>query len=783
MSDITKRVEALRRQVLTTPPTLRADRSCIAQKAYLAHQYEDKLVQRARIFEAVLNEIPINILPDELIVGLPGDDLNVAQVFFPENSPYQLVREINTLPTREQDRFLVPPKTKLQVLELASFWSGKTANDAITGMIGQTDQSLLDAGAFFIQKDMGYGHCLADYASVLSQGLAAYKQKAESLQSAPGATKEQKHFWRGVSIVCQAAVDYANRYAALAEEQARAETDAARKAELLKIAATCRKVPAHPAEDFYEALQSLWMTHLLIQLESDGTGVSFGRFDQYLYPYYRASAARGESQESLQELLDCFWIKTNHLLKYRSASAAKMWSGYIMNQNITICGTDAQGNDLTNELSYLCLACQRRLCLKEPQFSLRVSDNTPDHLIAKAAETLATGGGKPQFVSDRTIAQSLTSLGIAADAAADFAIIGCVEPGVVGGWGRFKSGHLNLPKILELMLNDGFDPVKQKRCGVSVGGLESLTTFDDFLNAFRKEFTYVFGRLIGIQKNITHPVLEREMPHVFLSTIYPDCLTKGFDFARGGARFNWSSFTITGMANIIDSCYTVKKLVYEDRMLPLSELNEALNRNYAGHEDLLQRIRSLPKYGNDIEEVDALGTRIANLLYDAADTFHAHQDTRVTLGYVTVTKSVSLGKYTGATADGRLAFEAFADGISPIHEYDVSGPTAVMNSSGKLNLARAGEGCILNQKFVPSALKEDYQRRLFSDFVKTYLLDLGGLHIQFNIVDKKTLLAAQANPSQYKNLLVRVSGFSAYFVDLNREIQEDVIGRTEFQSF
>lgn len=779
MFPITERVKYLKEQVLNIPPALRADRSMIAKGAFLAHQEEDRLLQRAHILEAVLHEIPINILDRELIVGLPGDSLNVAQIFLPENSAEQLIRELDTLPTREQDRFLVPDQVKNELLELASFWNGKTANDRITAMISPGDQKLLDAGVFFIQKDVGYGHCLADYETVLKIGFVGLKQRAQRQLGLAAPADERRPFWEAVSIVCQAAMDYSVRYAALAEQQAERCSDAARQAELRQIAGICRKAPLYGAESFQEALQTLWMAHLIIQLESDGTGVSFGRLDQYLYPYYCASQNAGQSQEALQELLDCFWIKTNHLLKYRPLAAAKLWSGYIINQNVTIAGSRLDGSDATNALSYMCVECQKRLCLKEPQFSLRVCDGTPTALLKSAAEALATGGGKPQFVSDPTIIPSLRHLGVPEDEAKNYAIIGCVEPGVVGGWGRCKSGHINLPKVLELLLNNGVDPVTHSECGMPVG--VDFPTFEDFFAAFASELNFVVGRLIGIQANVTHRVLEEEMPHVYLSSMFPDCIEKGLDFTRGGSRHDWSSFTITGMANVIDSFYTVKKLVYEQKAFSMAALCRALAADFAGYDDMLRQILALPKYGNDIAEVDDLGGRIAGLLYDTVEQYCAHHHSRVTIGYVTVTKSVSYGKRTGATPDGRHAFEAFADGVSPSHNFDVKGPTAVMNSASKLNLMRAGEGCILNQKFVANALKEDYQREKFANFLKTFLIDLGGLHVQFNIVDKATLLAAQENPAAYKHLLVRVSGFSAYFVDLSREVQEDVIGRTEFQ--
>jgi len=776
------RIIKLKNMIFDKPPLLSVEAAKIMTWSEI-DETQPYVIRCAEKLKNVLSELSIRILDEELIVGVPGRDMKCAQLFYPESDPAIIEKELPNLANREFDPFILNEDEKDDVLKLISHWKNKTIPNEINQYIEKESKDLLNSGVFFTQTELGYGHCLGNFQKILSIGFKGIEQEVMShLKEDPDATEDQKNFWKAALIVIDGVKIFAGRYSSLAKELAEKEEKEERRRELSEIARICSRVPYEGAHSFHEALQSVWFTQLIITIESNGTGVSFGTFDRYMYPYYENSVNDGVDKGYLQELLDCFWIKTNHILKFRSVNSAALWVGYIVNQNITIGGQDSQGNDVTNELTYMCLESEKKFHLKEPQFTLRVHKGSPEELLMKATEVISGGGGKPQFVGDNICISNLLSAGIPLEEARQYAIIGCVEPAIVGGWGRHKSGHLNLTKVLELTLNNGFDPQKGVIVSKQTGDVCEAKDFEEFMQIFKDQLTYVVGKMVHVQRDITHPHLRKYLPHVYLSMLYPDSVEKGKSFADGGARYDWSSFTATGLANLIDSIYTIKKMVYEDKRTSMKDLLNALNRNFEGENVLLAHIKKLPKYGNDDSEVDELGNRIANLLYDIGSGFEGDNHSKVFFGFVTVTKSIAYGKYIGATPDGRRAGEALADGVSPSHGYDQLGPTAIFKSVDKIDLNRATEGAILNQKFIPEALEKEEQRERFIALLKTYMLDLKGLHVQFNIVSSKTLRDAQAHPERYRDLLVRVSGFSAYFVELSKDVQEDVIGRTEHRS-
>lgn len=776
------RITKLKNMIFDKPPLLSIEVSKIMTWCPI-DESQPYVIRCAEKLKNVLENLTVRIMDDELIVGVPGRDMKCAQLFFPESDPRTIEKELPNLATREFDPFIIMDDEIDDLHELIDYWKGNTIPDEINKHIEKESKDLLDSGVFFTQKELGYGHCLGDFKKILDIGFKGVAQEAQHhLDNDLSATQEQRIFWRAVLIVIEGVRVFAGRYADLARKLADNEENEERRKELLEIARICDRVPYEGATSFHEALQSVWFTQMVIALESNGTGVSFGSFDRYMYPYYVNSLNDGMSKDELQELLDCFWIKTNHILKFRSINAAALWVGYIVNQNVTIGGQDKAGNDATNELTYMCLESEGKLHLKEPQFTLRVHEGTPDELLMKATEVVSGGGGKPQFVGDSTVIPALMSAGIPLVEAREYDIIGCVEPAIVGGWGRHKSGHLNLTKVLELALNNGYDPIKYMTISKQTGDVREAKDFDEFMEIFADQLEYVVGKMVHVQRDITHSHLRKYLPHVYLSSLYPCSIERGKSFVDGGAKYDWSSFTATGLANLIDSLYTIKKMVYEDKSITMDELLDALRNNYEGKNVLLAHIKKLPKYGNDNNDVDMLGSRVSQLLYDIGAKFEGDNHSKVFFGFVTVTKSVAYGKFIGATPDGRKAGQPLADGVSPSHGYDQLGPTAIFKSVDKVDLVRATEGAILNQKFIPEALEKIEQRERFVNLLKTYMLDLRGLHVQFNIVSAKTLRDAQAHPEQYRDLLVRVSGFSAYFVELSRDVQEDVIGRTEHRS-
>lgn len=777
MIDNKTRIAKMKEMTISHLPHLEVDRMKIAIESYENHKDEPTLIKRAHVFEDILASIPVSIFDDEIIVGSMGRKANVAQLYPPESSISWLKKEIKEISTRKQDKFDIDVEDVEYVLDQCEKLSGKTLADEINDLIPEKAKRYIASNLFFIQKDVGYGHSLADYELVINKGMLGIIEDAKNkLDTCDPSSRD---FYSAVIITSSALISYAKRYANMAHELAQAETDIERKKELLEIERVCNKVPAHRADTFQEALQAVFFVQLAIHMESDGTGVSFGRFDQYMYRCYKYSKDQGMSKDNLYFLLQCFWIKTNNIFKCRNSSSASLWSGYIVNQNITLGGVDFEGNDATNDLTYLCLKAQEELNMKEPQLSLRIHENTPDDVIEAGLASIARGGGKPQLVSDKTIRKSLQTPGLTYEETYDYAIIGCVEPCVKGSFNRCKSGHINVPKIFELALNNGYDPVLGVQVGPKTGELSSFKTFEDFYKAFEIQLREVIDTVSSVQREVTHKMLQEKLPHPFLSSIVPGCMEKGMDFTAGGAKHNWSCFTITGMANLINSMTSIKQLLYVDKY-DANKLLDALKNNFEGYDDLRTYLLDLPKYGNNDEVSNKMAEVVSTTVYDSSKGMHAHLDTDIYFGFVTVTKSVSMGSHAGALPDGRLAFTPYADGISPSHGTDVNGPLAILSSTEHMNLDRAIEGCILNQKFLPSFINDPKGREGLLRAVKTYLSKMAGTHVQYNIVSTETLREAQMNPDKYRDLLVRVSGYSAYFVELSKDVQEDVIGRTEF---
>lgn len=771
------RIERLKNRTLNCKPSLACDRMRIIDKM---HENEEAVqLLRAKRFFKLCEHFPLCIEEDEILVGALGKQINTSQLYAPDSSIQWLQDELSTLDERKQDPFFVSEEEKSYIKEALARWKDKTVSDKITKELFPEARQYLASNVFFIQKEMGYGHCLADYAFILHHGfLGAAKLAQEKYDETDEV--EKKQFYESVIITLQGAACFVSRYATYAQELSAKEESMNRKKELMNIGKVCQTLASSHAETFHDALQCIWFIQLLLHLESDGTGVSFGRLDQYLFPFYQNSVKRGESKETLQGILDMFWIKTNHLLKCRNKKAASLWSGYIMNQNITIGGCMKDGRDATNELTLMCLKSQQKLTMKEPQFSLRVHKKTPQEVLVEALRCVRKGGGKPQFVSDKTIRTALENAGIPKENVWDYAIIGCIEPSICGGFNRCKSGHINLGKVLELALYDGYDPLTTTQIGPHTGKFASFSTFAEFYAAFQKQFEHMLSVLTKIHREITHEVLKTDLPHPFLSSLTHGCIEHGRDITNMGANWNWTSFSITGIANLCDSMYAIQQAVYEEHSISAARLLQALKNNFTEDENLRQYLMKLPKYGNGDERVDAMAERVSTSLYQATEKYRGHGDTAIRFGYVTVTKNVSMGKYVGATPDGRKAYAPFADGISPVHECDVCGPLAVLRSSESLHLAQASEGAILNQKYLPSILSSEKAACEFAAMIQVYLSTMNGMHIQFNMVSQETLLEAQKYPEKYKDLLIRVSGYSAYFIELSREVQQDVIERTQF---
>ena len=627
-------------------------------------------------------------------------------------------------------------------------------------------------------------------------------------------------------ISCDAAVTYARRYAKLALEEAEKCTDPVRKMELLVIAQNCANVPEKGANGFYEACQSFWFVQQLLQIESSGHSISPGRFDQYMYPYYKKDLDSGKiTRAQAQELMDCIWVKLNDLNKCRDAASAEGFAGYSLFQNLIAGGQNAEGIDVTNDLSFMSIQASMHVFLPQPSLSVRVWNGTPHEFLIKAAELTRTGIGLPAYYNDEVIIPSLVSRGLTLEDARDYNIIGCVEPQKAGkteGW--HDAAFFNMCRPLELVFSNGKD--KGAQVGPETGDVEKMETFEEFFHAYEIQMDYAIKLLVNADNAIDMAHAER-CPLPFLSSMVDDCMARGKSVQEGGAVYNFTGPQGFGVANMADSLYAVKQLVFDEKKVTMKELKQALMLNYgkglaqedlaamasdtvsamrssgesvgeaeiaavlktihalsesgevkANGERILKLIEEVPKFGNDIPEVDAFARKVAYTYTKPLLNYRNPRGGMFQAGLYPVSANVPLGAQTGATPDGRLAHTPVADGVSPSAGKDVNGPTAAANSVARLDHYIASNGTLFNQKFHPSALSGRRGLENFAGLIRSYF-DQKGSHMQFNVVSRETLLDAQKHPEQYKHLVVRVAGYSALFTTLSKSLQDDIIRRTE----
>lgn len=788
------RVERLKNAILSSVPEIDAERAVLVTKAYQETEHLPMIIRRAKALEKILNEMTIVIRDDELIVGNQTVKPRSAPVF-PEFSCKWLLDELDSLPKRTGDVFLVSEETKATLREVLKYWDGKTVNEYAASLMPTPVKDAMNAGVFTVGNYFfnGVGHICVDYAKVLQKGFKGIAEEALEEAKKLDITNPDDHkklqFLNAVVITSNAAINFAKRFAAEARRLAAIEKNPQRKAELEKIAENCEWVPANPARSFYEALQSFWFVQLIIQLESNGHSISPMRFDQYMYPYYAADIASGKiTKEEAQELLDCLWVKFNDINKVRDEGSTKAFGGYPMFQNLIVGGQTPDGRDATNELSFMCLEATAHVRMPQPSISIRVWNKTPEDLLLKAAEVSRIGLGMPAYYNDEVIIPALVNRGLTLEDARDYGIIGCVEPQKMGkteGW--HDAAFFNMAKVLELTIYNGECPNDCTKCSVKcstkqlgpkTGEFTSFKTFDEFMEAFRQQMAY-FVKLLVIADNAVDLAHAQKAPLPFLSSMVADCIKRGKSLGEGGAIYNFTGPQGVGVANVGDSLAALKYLVYEQKVISPVELKEALQKNFEGKEDLRQILLTrAPKYGNDDDSVDLLAREAALIYCREVEKYTNPRGGRFQPGLYPVSANVPLGAATGATPDGRLAGTPLADGVSPASGRDLKGPTAAVTSVAKLDHHIASNGTLLNQKFHPAALAGESGLRNLASLVRTFF-DQKGLHVQFNVVSKETLLDAQRNPERYRSLVVRVAGYSAFFTALDKAIQDDIIARTE----
>ena len=832
-SDIPKspRIQKLVDALYEHMPVIESARAKLITESYKETEGEPIITRRAKSFAHILHNIPIIIRDNELIVGSSTIAPRGCQTF-PEFSYEWLEAELDTVATRTADPFEIAEETKAELKEADKYWKGKTTSELATSYmapeaIKAIEHNIFTPGNYFYN---GVGHVTVKYWEVLEIGFEGIMEKAQKeldgCSVGDGNYARKSHFLEAVILSCKAVIDYAGRYAKLAQEMAAQTSDPVRKQELFVIAENCSRVPAKGAQNFYEACQSFWFVQQLLQMESSGHSISPGRFDQYMYPYYKKDMEAGTiTREFAQELMDCIWVKFNDLNKCRDAASAEGFAGYSLFQNLIAGGQNKEGEDVTNDLSVMCIQASMHVHLPAPSLSVRVWNGSPHEFLIKAAELTRTGIGLPAYYNDEVIIPALQNRGLSLEDAREYNIIGCVEPQKAGkteGW--HDAAFFNMCRPLELVFSNGMD--KGEMVGIPTGDVTQMKTFDEFFDAYKKQMEYCISLLVNADNAIDVAHAER-CPLPFLSCMIDDCLKEGKSVQEGGAVYNFTGPQGFGIANMADGLFAIRKLVYEDKKVSMKELKEALAWNYdkgldaqsagdmtemimkamqkAGRnvdastaegllktfmgmkpgEQKIQRFKEIhdmidevPKFGNDIPEVDYFAREVAYTYSKPLQKYNNPRGGKFQAGLYPVSANVPLGGQTGATPDGRYAHTPVADGVSPSAGKDVKGPTAAATSVSRLDHFIVSNGTLFNQKFHPSALSGREGLEKFVALIRGYF-DQKGMHMQFNVVDRQTLLDAQEHPEKYKHLVVRVAGYSALFTTLSRSLQDDIIRRTE----
>ena len=786
---ISKRVQKLREQSLEAGETLSPERAKLLTEFSSQDRWlESASIHRALAFTYVLENKAIFISDDELIVGEKGAAPKWAPTF-PELCCHSL-EDLDVLNQREKTSFKVSAETRQYYEEtLIPFWKGKTMRELIFREMTDEWKSAYAAGIFTeFMEQRSPGHTVLDD-KIYKKGMIDFIEEINTSLAGldylkdPQAYDKQEEL-RAMEIAANAIIRYAERHAEKAMELAGQEHDEKRKNELMQISQVCRRVPAQAPRNFWEALQYYWFVHLGVTLElNTWDAYSPGRLDQHLLPFYQQGMNDGSlTREQAEELLECFWIKFNNQPAPPKVGVTAEESGtYTDFAQINLGGVRADGSDGVNEVTYLLLDVIEQMRLLQPSTSIQVSKKNPDRFIKRAAEIIRTGFGQPSVFNADLVAQELMRMGKTVLDARGGGSSGCVEVGAFGKENYNLTGYFNLPKVLEVTLHSGIDPRSGEQIGLATGDPRNIKSIDELHSAFEKQVNY-FVDIKTRGNNIIERLYAEYMPCPFLSILVDDCISKGKDYHNGGARYNTTYIQGVGLGTMSDAFTGIQYHVFDQQSVTMGELIDSLDSNFETNETLrLKLVNRTPKYGNDDEVADTQMLRIFETYFKAVDGRRNTKGGEYHINLLPTTVHIYFGSVTGATPDGRLAQTPLSEGISPVQGADHKGPTAVIRSAAKMDHVRTG-GTLLNQKFTPQVLNSDDGLNKLVQLIRTYFL-LDGHHIQFNVVDAATLRLAQMHPEQYRSLIVRVAGYSDYFCDLSKTLQDEIIARTEHEAF
>lgn len=785
---LNERLKRMKARYFDTMPNITAEHLELATEAYHKFAGEAAPVFRAKVVSYILENMTVCINPDELIIGSPANTYRGANLFMEYTSVKWLRDELDEFPTRKTDPYNITKADRDRILELFEYWEGKAVEDLAPEILPPEIERARQKDLISIGCRNGVsGETTPNYRRLLSLGLNGHIELCRELireERAKGGLvcrQPKIDFWTGCIIIAEGIIRYALRCAEKAEKMAADESDAKRKQELLNIARNCRNVPANPPENFHEALQFVWFIQVSFHVEAPTTACGFGRFDQYMYPYLEMDRSKGALTEDrdVLELLECFYLKCCEVYEVRDKWYSKSFAGYPMWEILMVGGVDRQGNDATNALSYLCLDAGADLQTTQPVLALRVHDGTPADLLRKGAEMVQKGMANPGFFSDKAAMQMVQGKGCTIEEARDWCIVGCIQPAPGGGTtdGSPDAGYVNAPKMLELVLHNGIDPLSGEQVGLRTGEFSEFQCIEEIMEAVKKQSVY-FYEMIRDGYNLIVPVHASRLPVMMASMAIDGCIEAGMSVQEGGAKYTTSGMFVTGPANLGDSLEAIDQVVFRDKTLTLEQLVDILDKNFEGEERVRQLLINKPaKFGNDDPKVDGLVRDYLTFVAETVQDFDDARGGKYSFCNLSQTVNISHGEVTGATPDGRKAGEPFSDNSSPVMGRDTSGPTATVKSVGAINQTAFHDGALFNLRFDPRGIQGEKGLEIVEGVIKTYF-DHGGEHIQINVVDNETLKDAQKNPEKYRGLMVRVAGYMAYFTELDKAAQDTIIDRT-----
>jgi pyruvate formate-lyase/glycerol dehydratase family glycyl radical enzyme len=786
------RISIVRNNLLNITPSICSERALLVTESYKETEGEPVIIRRAKALDKILTEMSIYIENDQLIVGNQASAGKAAPIF-PKYSYEWVIEELDQFDKRVGDVFTITEETKDKLRNIGGYWKHKTHQDEVKRNLTEANklaekQNIIHRGGISMSGD---GHIIPNHDKILEFGYIGFIKRAEEKLQSKDLTKEKTDFYRAVIIALNAAAKFSLRFSILAKQLSIIEKSNFRKNELLRISEICKNIGTGKPKSFHEAVQIVYFTHLIMMIESNGHSFSFGRFDQYIYPFYQKDILDKKiSKDDALEITSLFFVKLNSLNKVRPWGHTEFGVGYPLYSNLMIGGMKKDQTDGTNEMSYICLDAMSNCRLPEPNLSARYWEKTPKAFLKRSAELIKDGYGMPSLFADETVIKSFSSIGIDEETARDYASMGCVEVAIPGRWGHRATGmtYINFAKIFELLLNNGVDPVSKIQI-VSVNGKkDSKVSFNSYKELFDswKKLLKFYTDLAVESDYICDRSLKFHDADPFASSLIDCCLDRGKTLKEGGAEYDFVSQTTIGTTTVGDSLAAIKKLVFDDKSITYEDLMEAMELNWQGEKakEIQRTVFKAPKFGNDIDYVDNITSDVydsyISLLPDYKNERNGNgpKGCGYTMSTSNISSNVPGGMDVGATPDGRYAGEPLNEGASPCRGADMLGPTAVIKSVSKLPNSRMAGGQLLNMKFTSELLSGEGNMDKFVSFIEANRL-LGNFHSQFNIVDRKTLIDAKENPEEYPNLMVRVAGYCALFTSLMPSVQDDIIKRTQ----